>query len=147
MKEKITSSTCLACGLCCVSLSQSSDGYCDVSHKDMKKLGESFVKKHVIHVSLFDILVSNIDGRSVSPGIIKTAWRKQRAGPLKGKSMRVCVALRGSLMYRTSCSVYDKRPAVCKTACVPGDRACRYARKEMLERIKNGKKELIREQG
>jgi Fe-S-cluster containining protein len=136
VKEKITASTCRACGLCCVALSDSSNVYCDVSEEDMKKLGTAFVKKHVRLLSPFDRAVALIDGGFCPPGAIKTEWRTTKTGPLKGVQVHVCVALRGSLMHKTSCSVYAKRPKTCKTACVPGDRACSQVRRDMLKLLK-----------
>jgi Fe-S-cluster containining protein len=107
-----------------------------VSEKDMKRLGPAFVKKNVRLLSLFDQTLTMIDGGFSPPGAIKVEWRSQRSGPMKGISAHVCVALRGSLMYKTSCSVYAKRPDTCKVSCVPGDRACRQVRKDMLKLLK-----------
>lgn len=118
---KLTSKDCLTCGLCCVSLVDQVD-YCNVTEQDKARLGKRFVRLHVVQPS---------------GDAIKTKWKVQRAGPLKGVEACSCVALRGSLKHRVSCSVYSVRPEVCRKAVLPGDRACRQVRQlfqEMLER-------------
>jgi Fe-S-cluster containining protein len=50
--------------------------------------------------------------------------------------MIMCAALKGTVMHKVKCSIYDKRPHACKTAVVPGDSTCRFLRikvKEALE--------------
>ena len=52
--------------------------------------------------------------------------------------MCACIALRGTLLEKTSCSVYDKRPEVCRNAVKPGDKICRDIRafyRANLERL------------
>jgi hypothetical protein len=39
-----------------------------------------------------------------------------------------CAALAGEIGVATFCAIYDRRPDVCK-ACMPGDDACRIARR------------------
>jgi Fe-S-cluster containining protein len=109
---------CLTCGLCCVSL-EDQDEYCNVDAKDEARLGKRFVRLNVVN------------------GAIKTKWKLQRSGPLKGAEACACVALQGSVGHRVRCSVYEIRPKVCHTAVKPGDRACHQVRRlfnEMLER-------------
>lgn len=125
--EKITAATCRSCGICCVSLT-GSEVYCDVTVEDMKRLSKSFVARNVIRPRLFDRLAHAIDGNRIPDGAIKTVWTKQKTGPLKGIELCACAALRGSVMQRVSCSVYEDRPRVCRVAVVPGDKACRQAR-------------------
>lgn len=45
-------------------------------------------------------------------------WRKGR-----------CVALEGELGERVRCTIYERRPSVCR-ACEPGSVSCRIARRE-----------------
>jgi Fe-S-cluster containining protein len=133
VKDKITADTCRSCGICCVSLTDS-EVYCDVTVDDMKRLSKGFVKKNVVRPRLFDRLAHAIDGNSIPDGAIKTIWTEQKAGPLKGTEVCACAALRGSVMHRVSCSVYENRPRVCKVAVVPGDKACRQVR-EMFRQL------------
>ncbi len=115
---KLTSEDCLKCGLCCVSLTDQGE-YCNVTEADKVRLGKPFVRLHVVQDA------------------IRTKWRVQRSGPLKGVEACACVALRGSLKHRVSCSVYSVRPEVCHTAVKPGDRTCRQVRQlfqDMLDR-------------
>lgn len=125
--EKITADTCRSCGICCVSLT-TSETYCDVTIEDMKRLSKAFVRNNVIQTRVFDRLAHALDGNRIPDGAIKTAWKGQKAGPLKGVEVCACTALRGSVMHRVSCSVYENRPRVCQTAVVPGDKACRQVR-------------------
>jgi Fe-S-cluster containining protein len=125
--EKITADTCRSCGICCVSLT-GSEVYCDVTVEDMKRLSKGFVRKNVVRSSLFDRLAHALDGNRIPDGAVKTVWKSQKAGPLKGVEVCACAALRGSVMNSVSCSVYEHRPRVCQTAVVPGDKTCRQAR-------------------
>jgi hypothetical protein len=134
MREEITAATCRSCGVCCVSLDEA-DCYCDVTVDDMERLGDAFVRRHVMLARPFDLLASAIDGGRFPPGVIKTAWKAQKTGPLKGCSACVCVALRGSLMHQTSCAVYAKRPEVCRKAVKPGDVTCRRVRRMFRDLI------------
>lgn len=122
-KEKITAATCRSCGICCISLTES-EVYCDVTVEDM----------NVIRPRLFDRLAHAIDGNRIPDGAIKTVWTEQTSGPLKGIQVCACAALRGSVMRKVSCSVYENRPRVCRVAVVPGDKACRQVR-EMFQRL------------
>lgn len=133
MPEKITAATCRSCGICCVSLTES-EIYCDVTVEDMKRLSKDFVRKNVIRPRLVDRLAHALDGNRIPDGAIKTVWKTQKAGPLKGTEVCACAALRGSVLRKVSCSVYAHRPQVCRVAVVPGDRACRQVR-GMFQRL------------
>jgi len=124
---------CLTCGACCVSVFDQ-EAFADVTPSDCERLGVRWVRRNVLFPSFFDMTLMAIDGRGVF-GAIQTKWRTQRAGPLKDCSVCSCTALRGSVMNRVSCRVYDKRPEVCRTAVKPGDRACKDIRKHMLRVI------------
>jgi hypothetical protein len=109
---------CQTCGLCCVSL-EDQEEYCNVDEKDKARLGKRFVRLNVVNDA------------------IKTVWRVQRSGPLKGAEACMCAALRGSIGKRVRCSVYEVRPKVCHTAVKPGDRTCLQVRRmfaDMVER-------------
>lgn len=126
--KKITSADCVKCGLCCVSL-HDQDRFADVTAEDEKRLGKKFVRLHVIHTHPFDMLTSALGGGDRLPqGVIATKWLKQRVGPFKGLEVCACVALRGSLLEKTSCSIYNKRPKVCHDAVKPGDKTCKQIR-------------------
>jgi Fe-S-cluster containining protein len=115
---KLTSEDCRKCGVCCVSLTEHPE-YADVTEKDKARLGQRFVRLNVLQDA------------------IKTEWKTQRTGPFKGVQACSCVALRGSLMSRVSCSVYKVRPEVCKKAVKPGDRTCLRVRqmfRDLIER-------------
>lgn len=120
---------CLTCGICCVA-PYDQEAYADVTAEDCKLLGRSWVFRNVMFPSLFDNLLAAIDSQRLVFGAIKTKWRLQRSGPLKGRSACTCIALRGTLGKKVHCSVYDKRPMVCQKAVVPGDRTCRRVRRE-----------------
>lgn len=123
---------CRRCGVCCVSLFDQ-DSFCDVTEKDVVRLGKSFARRNVLGLSAFDWLMAAVRGRGFSCAALKTKWKKQRSGPLKGAEAKACVALRGSILSRVSCSVYDRRPQACREAVVPGDRACLALRKKYQE--------------
>lgn len=136
-REKITAATCLECGLCCVSL-HDQQTYCDITAKDEERLGKKFVRLHVLYPRPFDSLYVAMDGGPRMYGAIKTAWVEHTRGPFKGVATCECVALKGSLLERTRCGVYDKRPEVCRKSVRPGDSACRESRKmvkKMLEEL------------
>jgi Fe-S-cluster containining protein len=125
--EKVTAKDCLTCGVCCVSL-QDQDCFCDLTPEDEERLGAAWVRRNVLRTRLFDFIAS---GGRLPWGAIKTKWRKQQAGPLKGAEMLTCVALRGSILHRVQCSVYEKRPRTCREAVKPGDRTCLWLRREI----------------
>jgi len=125
---------CRACGACCVSL-YDQDVFCDVTEKDMKRLGPGLVRKHVLAPDTVTLLLQAIDGGAHTYFALATRWRKQRCGPLKGASICACVFLNGSVLHRTSCRIYQKRPRVCRTAVKPGDRACLQIRRMMQEAL------------
>lgn len=133
--EKITSADCLKCGACCVS-NFGQDAYCNVTPEDEKRLGKKYVRLNVWHPSTFDRLAHAIDGTRIPHGALVTKTRPVGAGPLKGVLLTTCVALEGSVSHRVKCRIYDKRPAVCHTAVVPGDRNCRSLRRQLRDLAK-----------
>jgi len=80
-REVITSETCTSCGACCIALSDYGV-YCNVTIDDVKRLSKSFVR------------------RNITLAAIRTIWKEQKAGPMKGTEICVCAALRGSIMSR-----------------------------------------------
>ncbi len=108
--SKLTSADCRKCGICCTSLTYE-DTYVNLTPKDEENLGKRFVRLNVIK--------SEIRTR---PTINKT-------GPLKGVEDCRCIALRGSLARQVSCSVYERRPDVCRKALRPGDKQCHEVRR------------------
>lgn len=126
-REKITAATCLSCGVCCVA-PYGQDAFADVTAVDERRLGRRFVRLHVVQTTPFEQLLGIVEGNTIPQGAIRTKECEQKTGPLKGLLGSVCAALRGSLMSRVSCSIYEKRPQVCREAVVPGDRVCRQIR-------------------
>ena len=133
----MTPPVCTTCGMCCVSL-RDQRAFADVTTEDEERLGREFVRLHVVHTSTFDRLLGALDGREPPMGAIRTEWKEQKSGPLRGVQANACVALRGSLMRRVKCAVYERRPDACRNAIQPGDRTCRqlrnYAHEETLEK-------------
>jgi Fe-S-cluster containining protein len=123
---------CRTCGLCCVAPA-GQDRFCDVVSEDLTRLSPSFVRKHVRGTlgtsDTWELAMRFffLNHRAVA---LATKEVTQRTGPRAGEKATVCVALRGSLCHRVSCSIYRNRPQVCREAVVPGDRVCRRLRKE-----------------
>ncbi len=124
---------CRTCGACCVAFYEQ-DSFCDLRPKDIERLGKKFVRLHVIQPSLFDRFAHAFDGNE-PPTAIATKWTESKVGPLKGYSFNACKMLRGSLMHRVSCRIYEKRPEVCRRAVKPGDRACKDVRRAFQAQI------------
>ena len=99
----IVAETCRKCGACCVS-PYDSDRYVDLDEDDPARFSLLFRKHAVV-------------GRSLRT-------KHDAAGNC------VCVALRGTVGQRVSCSVYENRPRVCR-AFRPGSGDCRQARREL----------------
>ena len=107
--------------------------FCDLVGDDFTKLDRRWIKKHVLFSSTFDQVLGVIGGQEVPVAAIRTKWSKQRRGPLRGLSACVCVALRGSLLHRTGCRIYARRPRACRVAIKPGDKACLGVRRLLLD--------------
>jgi hypothetical protein len=112
--------------------------YCDVTWEDEARLSPGFVRKNVVHPDLVSWAAYIMRGESPEDGAIRTQWRTMRTGKLRGVDVNVCAALRGSVMSRVSCSVYDNRPEVCRKAVQPGDRGCRKVRAMITQFIDKG---------
>jgi Fe-S-cluster containining protein len=125
---------CRQCGLCCVS-PYDQPVFADLVPADLKRMSPKWIKENIGESSTFDrILNGGI------PGAIKTRWVKNKRGPLKGYEQCRCRALRGTTMVRVSCSIYAKRPRVCRIAVRPGDRTCLEIRKMYKELIEGREK-------
>ena len=135
-QERITSDTCRRCGLCCVS-PHDQDSFCDVEEADIARLDPKWVRRNVLGFRPFDVAVAALSRHRLPEAVIATRQALQRRGPLAGMSACTCVALRGSLLHRTSCSIYDRRPRTCRDAVKPGDPTCRELRK-MYADIRTG---------
>ena len=115
---------CRTCGLCCVA-PHDQDSFCDLDEEDEERIGESWVRRNVMRYSTFErFLAAANTGQRLPPGAIRTRWKPVKAGPLKGHRACACVALRGSILRRVSCSIYGRRPKVCREAIAPGDHTC-----------------------
>lgn len=132
-RETITAKTCRSCGACCVA-PYDQEEFCDVTAADMRRLGMRFVRLNVLQPSTFDVLASAMSGQA-HVSAIRTEWRTQARGPLKGFELNTCAALRGSVMQRVGCRVYPKRPDVCRNAVKPGDKVCREIRQTFARQI------------
>lgn len=122
--EPITAATCLTCGACCVSPTDSR-AFADVEPSDIERLGK---KKHlVLYPSPLEWLVATLVEHA-APLAMRTRKHAVRAGPLRGAKLCVCAALNGDPMRKVSCTVYETRPRVCRESVSPGDRACRIFR-------------------
>ena len=106
---------CKKCGCCCVAM-EDNTVWADVEEEDAKRLGSRLVREHVVEKG------------------IKTRWKVQKTGPFREYELCACTFLRGSVLHRVSCSVYDKRPQVCRVAFQPGDRECLKVRKWFLRK-------------
>jgi len=111
---------CQKCGACCWSRFDH-ETYCDVVDEDRARLG-SWGKRNIIG------------------GAIKTKVRTMRAGPLKGYDVLICAGLRGDILHRVSCAVYERRPRVCRIAVKPGSRNCMMQRRMLLEAAERGRR-------
>lgn len=80
------------------------------------------------------MLAATIAGRYLPHAAIRTAWRQQVAGPLKGTQACACAALLGSVLHRVECSIYSRRPRACREAVRRGDEACVSVRR-MFEQL------------
>ena len=103
---------------------------------DAKRLG-SRLARQAVWIGSYNMLLQVLDGATGTYAALRTKWRKQRAGPLKGASVCACIFLNGSVLHRTSCRIYEKRPRVCRMAVKPGDKTCREIRRMMKEAVED----------
>lgn len=133
MKERLD---CRKCGCCCIShLDQ--EEYCDITPKDEKRLSKSFLQRNVRYPGAFSRLVQALDRRRGVYGAIKTKWMRMKSGPFRGHELNVCHCLRGSVMKQVSCTIYNKRPEVCRKSFQPGDKACLIVRQALLDHVED----------
>jgi Fe-S-cluster containining protein len=114
---------CLTCGLCCCPLDGMGKSFANVTDRDEKQMGPKLAKKLVVDPDIWELMMEGLSGRP-SPRAIKTKKVENKEGPLKGGFVLRCAALEGNLCSGVRCSIYDVRPAVCRTAVKPGDRVC-----------------------
>jgi Fe-S-cluster containining protein len=126
-KRKLTSKDCLTCGLCCCPPDRVGRSFANVTDKDEKRMGVKLTKKLVVDPDIWELMMEGLSGRP-SPRAIKTEKVKNKEGPLKGDSILRCAALKGNLCSGVRCSIYEVRPAVCRTAVKPGDLVCQRIR-------------------
>ena len=70
-------------------------------------------------------LESNAEISAIPASLVNTEGSGMACGGTR------CAALRGVVGKGVSCAVYALRPTVCRS-CVPGDDACRLARRALL---------------
>lgn len=115
---------CLECGACCVSEFDQAD-YCDITDEDKARMGARLMR-----------YVNESSSFLQYSGAIKTEWREQKTGKYKGLLFCSCHFLRGSVMSKVRCSIYAKRPSICRSAMQPGDYQCRRAREVLEDLVK-----------
>ena len=118
MREQVTAADCQSCGACCWAPRDDGDGIASVEPPEAATMGRRVVRLHVVEQH----------GHAMT----RSVWKQQRSGPVAGREALVCSALRGSLMSRVSCGVYDVRPQVCR-GYQPGSRRCLEARRALRE--------------
>lgn len=123
---------CQTCGVCCVA-PHTQDRFADVSDDDLKRLGRRLIRLHVVATAPIDLLTAAIDGRLRPSAAMTTTMVREKRGPLKSWEACRCSALKGDLMQKVRCAIYEKRPDVCRTAVRPGDRTCRELRRVFKE--------------
>lgn len=102
---------CRTCGACCASPERETPSIVDLEPQDLARMSRRTVRLHVVREH------------------IQTAWKDQRAGPFAGHRVCACSALRGSIMSRVSCRIYEERPDVCREF-EPGSKRCLDAMRE-----------------
>ncbi len=128
---KLTSADCLKCGACCAPLYQQKV-FCDVEPSDVKRMGTARFKRLAEEITPIARLTYEIAGLpSHLSGALKTKLISHSKGPLKDYTLCVCAALKGNLMHKVKCSIYEVRPNVCREACTPGSKGCLYARRRI----------------
>ncbi len=108
---------CRTCGACCASLAEDRPTLADVLPSDLARMSPRTVRLRVL--------------REHDAHGTKTAWKQQVTGPFAGHKACVCSALRGSLLSRVSCGMYDERPDVCREF-EPGSKRCKEVRAAAL---------------
>ena len=100
---------CQACGACCCNTNENrAERYVDY----VEVTGRAALRRHPALIRKLTVL--NDKG--------------ERHMRLRGADQR-CVALQGRLGQRVSCTIYELRPAACRTV-QPGSRECRRDRRE-----------------
>lgn len=107
----VTAKSCRSCGACCVA-TDGDETYPMLMDGDYERLGEKFVRLHVLY------------------GSVTTKQVRVRRGPLAGTRLTCCTALRGVIGLAVVCGVYEARPEICRTALQPGDDVCLAIRRE-----------------
>ena len=125
---------CCTCGCCCVS-TYDQESFCDVTEEDLSHFTPAWIRRNVVGFSVFDMALAMLDNSPVAgcPGALRTKWTTQKAGPLKGLQACTCFALRGSLLSKVSCSIYENRPHACREAIKPGNKVCKQLRRTYLK--------------
>lgn len=129
MPRRTSVPDCKTCGACCWS-THDMESFCDLTHAEVDAMSPQFIAKNVRFIRIFEQIICRHP-----PAALRTSWRTQRAGPLKGSRACVCCQLSGSLMHKVSCKIYKDRPSVCRRAVKPGDKNCKVMRQILLQAI------------
>lgn len=130
---------CTTCGLCCISLDDN-EVYCNLEEEDIDRIPKRY-KKYIQPVSVFRQLVAQVNSGLVEDYPVTALATKEiipRSGPCKGVTLCVCALLQGTPLKKISCAIYKQRPKACHKAVVPGDKTCRWIRKQVQEALQEG---------
>jgi len=115
---------CTACGVCCRA-PPNQMAWADIYEDDLARLTPYFIRKHVRRRTAFQMLVEELT--------LRPSYFTVDAIHTKGNhNGTVCVALRGTIGKRCSCSIYARRPDVCRNF-EPGCPSCLRARRIYLK--------------
>jgi Fe-S-cluster containining protein len=98
---------CVRCGACCVATTRATEGYVDLTARDLRLLPPAYRAR----------------AARMTPPRMPTRVRG---------AATTCAALRGTLGRRVACAIYDARPTGCRKL-RPGSRACRILRELVLD--------------
>lgn len=99
-------------------------------------MGKRLVRLHVLHPTTLDRLAAALDSSTLTAhGAIKTKQMLPKRGPLAKYELCACHFLQGTALVDVRCSIYEKRPEVCRKAVRPGDRVCREVRRKVRAQL------------
>lgn len=117
-KQTLKNLDCRACGVCCT-IEEDVDYSVNVDEEDLDRLSPGFINRNVFRPNGFEGLY------------LRAVQRVQLKGPLAGLVVTCCAALRGSVLHRVSCSIYEHRPKACRDFKV--NRGCFRLQQELID--------------
>lgn len=112
-------SDCRTCGACCVGGYDDATGWADCSVEDVKRMSRH-ARARLVKQQLGWVFNNAI--HYATP----TTFTEEFGS--------MCSFLRGTPGRRVSCGIYETRPDVCRKF-KPGSRACKEARRELMEEV------------